>query len=116
MIVSPYFSYSEINTRRCEVPRTLTEITEASRASKKEVGRTYRYISRELKLNLQPASPSVYIIRFCRELELPGVCVDNGVMIGWLGYQMVNGDYEITKEDNKVHQKYRTDMVEVTWR
>ena len=58
--------------RRCEVPRTLTEITEASRASKKEVGRTYRYISRELKLNLQPASPSVYIIRFCRELELPG--------------------------------------------
>ena len=58
--------------RRCEVPRTLTEITEASRASKKEVGRTYRYISRELKLNLQPASPSVYIVRFCRELELPG--------------------------------------------
>jgi len=58
--------------RRCEVPRTLTEITEASRASKKEVGRTYRYISRELKLKLQPASPSVYVIRFCRELELPG--------------------------------------------
>ena len=58
--------------RRCEVPRTLSEITEASRASKKEVGRTYRYISRELKLNLQPASPAVYIIRFCRELELPG--------------------------------------------
>jgi transcription initiation factor TFIIB len=58
--------------RRCEVPRTLNEITRASRASKKEVGRTYRYISRELKLNLQPASPAVYIIRFCRELELPG--------------------------------------------
>ena len=58
--------------RRCEVPRTLNEITQASRASKKEVGRTYRYISRELKLNLQPASPAVYIIRFCRELELPG--------------------------------------------
>ena len=58
--------------RRCEVPRTLNEITEASRASKKEVGRTYRYISRELKLNLQPASPVVYINRFCRELELSG--------------------------------------------
>ena len=25
-----------------------------------------------MKLNLQPASPSVYIVRFCRELELPG--------------------------------------------
>ena len=58
--------------RRCEVPRTLNEITEASRASKKEVGRTYRYISRELKLNLQPASPVVYIERFCKELKLPG--------------------------------------------
>ena len=58
--------------RSCEVPRTLNEITEASRASKKEVGRTYRYISRELKLNLQPASPVVYINRFCKELELPG--------------------------------------------
>lgn len=58
--------------RRCEVPRTLNEITAASRANKKEVGRTYRYISRELKLNLQPASPVVYINRFCRELELPG--------------------------------------------
>ena len=44
------------------------------------------------------------------------LCVDNGVMIGWLGYQMVNGEYKITEEDNKVHQKYRTDMVEVTWR
>ena len=44
------------------------------------------------------------------------LCVDNGVMIGWLGHQMVNADYQITDEDNKVHQKYRTDMVEVTWR
>ena len=26
------------------------------------------------------------------------------------------GNYKITEEDNKVHQKYRTDMVEVTWR
>jgi len=44
------------------------------------------------------------------------LCVDNGVMIGWLGYQMINADYQITEEDNQVHQKYRTDMVEVTWR
>ena len=44
------------------------------------------------------------------------LCVDNGVMIAWLGYQMMNADYEITEEDNVVNQKYRTDMVEVTWR
>ena len=45
-----------------------------------------------------------------------GLCVDNGVMIGWLGYQMMSADYRITEEDNKINQKYRTDMVEVTWR
>ena len=67
--------------KKCEVPRTLTEITEASRASKKEVGRTYRYISRELKLNLQPASPSVYSVRFCRELELPGDVENTAISI-----------------------------------
>jgi universal protein Kae1 len=44
------------------------------------------------------------------------LCVDNGVMIAWLGHQMMNADYQITEEDNVVNQKYRTDMVEVTWR
>jgi len=44
------------------------------------------------------------------------LCVDNGVMIAWLGYQMMNADYQITEEDNVVNQRYRTDMVEVTWR
>ena len=44
------------------------------------------------------------------------LCVDNGVMIGWLGYQMMAANYEIKDEDNMVNQKYRTDMVEVTWR
>ena len=44
------------------------------------------------------------------------LCVDNGVMIAWLGHQMINADYQITEEDNIVNQRYRTDMVEVTWR
>ena len=58
--------------RQCEVPRTLDEITKASNATKKEVGRTYRYISRELGLNLMPASPVSYITRYSRELGLSG--------------------------------------------
>lgn len=45
-----------------------------------------------------------------------GLCVDNGVMIGWLGFQMIDAGYEITDVDNEINQKYRTDMVEVTWR
>jgi len=34
--------------RQCSVPRTLDEIAEVSRVSRKEIGRTYRFISREL--------------------------------------------------------------------
>ena len=44
------------------------------------------------------------------------LCVDNGVMIAWLGHQMMGADYSISEEDNVVDQKYRTDMVEVTWK
>jgi tRNA A37 threonylcarbamoyltransferase TsaD len=44
------------------------------------------------------------------------LCVDNGVMIAWLGHLMMNADYQITEEDNVVNQRYRTDMVEVIWR
>src|SRR5208337_3598390 len=36
--------------RQCSVPRTLDEIAEVSRVSRKEIGRTYRFISRELGL------------------------------------------------------------------
>ena len=44
------------------------------------------------------------------------LCVDNGVMIAWLGHQMMSVDYSISEDDNVVDQKYRTDMVEVSWR
>ena len=29
---------------------------------------------------------------------------------------MMGADYKITEKDNEVDQRYRTDMVEVTWR
>jgi transcription initiation factor TFIIB len=38
--------------------------------SKKEVGRNYRYVSRELELKLMPTTPKDYISRFCSELKL----------------------------------------------
>jgi len=58
--------------RQCNVPRTLDEITRDSRISKKEISRTYRFISRELKLKLIPTSPIAYVSRFCSDLELGG--------------------------------------------
>ena len=50
----------------------LDEIADASRVSRKEIGRTYRFIARELKLKLMPTSPIDYIPRFCSELKLSG--------------------------------------------
>ncbi|WP_319379304.1 transcription initiation factor IIB [uncultured Methanocorpusculum sp.] len=58
--------------RQCNVPRTLDEIAEVSRVSRKEIGRTYRFISRELGLKLLPTSPGDYVPRFCSGLGLKG--------------------------------------------
>ncbi|MBA7502292.1 hypothetical protein ES706_00876 [subsurface metagenome] len=58
--------------RECKVPRTLDEIAEVSRVSKKEIGRSYRFISRELLIHLRPTSPIDYIPRFGSELGLSG--------------------------------------------
>ena len=56
--------------RQCNVPRTLDEISNASSMSRKDIGRTYRYITRELGLKLMPTSPQDYMIRFCSALKL----------------------------------------------
>jgi transcription initiation factor TFIIB len=56
--------------RQCSVPRTLDEIAEVSRVSRKEIGRTYRFVSRELGLKLLPTSPIDYVPRFCSALTL----------------------------------------------
>lgn len=58
--------------RQCNVPRTLDEIAGTSRVSRKEIGRTYRFMSRELRLRLMPTAPQDYIARFCSELKLGG--------------------------------------------
>jgi transcription initiation factor TFIIB len=58
--------------RQCGVPRTLDEITAVSRVNRKEIGRTYRFMSRKLKLKLMPTSPADYIPRFCSGMGLSG--------------------------------------------
>ncbi len=58
--------------RQCNVPRTLDEIAASSRVGRKEIGRTYRFMTRELSLKLLPTSPKDYIQRFCSELKLSG--------------------------------------------
>ena len=56
--------------RRNEVPRTLDEISEASGIDKKEVGRTYRFITRELGIRIMPSDPVDYLPRFVSALKL----------------------------------------------
>jgi transcription initiation factor TFIIB len=56
--------------RKEGIPRSLEEISEVSRVERKEIGRTYRYISQELGLEMKPVDPKKYVPRFCSELEL----------------------------------------------
>ncbi|WP_135304798.1 transcription initiation factor IIB [Haloarcula amylovorans] len=56
--------------RQAGVPRSLDEITEVSRVEKSEIARTYRYVVRELGLEIKPADPESYVPRFASDLEL----------------------------------------------
>ncbi|MFH1132947.1 MAG: transcription initiation factor IIB [Nanoarchaeota archaeon] len=56
--------------RRHDVPRTLDELSEASGIEKKEIGRTYRFVTRELGITILPSNPADYIARFSSALKL----------------------------------------------
>jgi transcription initiation factor TFIIB len=56
--------------RSYNIPRTLDEIGEASDVERKEIGRTYRFIVRKLKIKVTPSSPKDYISRFASILHL----------------------------------------------
>jgi len=58
--------------RKEGIPRSLEEIADVSRVERKEIGRTYRYISQELGLEMEPVDPKRYVPRFCSELDLSG--------------------------------------------
>ena len=53
-------------------PRTLTEMAAASGIEKREIGRAYRYIAREMGIRILPARAEEYIPRFASLLGLSG--------------------------------------------
>jgi len=57
-------------TREMGSPRTLEEILEVCNVNKREVGRAYRYLARELGIRILPADPASFIPRFCTILGL----------------------------------------------
>ncbi|RQG96824.1 transcription initiation factor IIB, partial [Natrarchaeobius oligotrophus] len=56
--------------RQAGTPRSLDEISAVSRVEKDEIARTYRYVIRELGLEVQPADPESYVPRFASDLDL----------------------------------------------
>ncbi len=58
--------------REYGIPRTLDEISTISGVEKKEIGRTFRFISRELELKVPLTDPTHYIPRFASTLKLSG--------------------------------------------
>ena len=67
--------------RRHDVPRTLDELSEASGIEKKEIGRTYRFVTRELGITILPSNPADYIARFASSLKLNAETQSNAIEI-----------------------------------
>jgi transcription initiation factor TFIIB len=68
-------------SRQFGTPRTLDEIAEASGLEKREIGRTYRYVARELAVRILPADPKEYVPRFCSILNLSDKVQANAIKI-----------------------------------
>ncbi len=58
--------------RQCGLARTLEEVAQASSISKKEVGRSYRFLVKELDYFIPPLKPSQYITKFSNQLTMQG--------------------------------------------
>ena len=56
--------------RQTGMPRSLDEVASVSRIDSMEFKRTYRYIVKELSLEIQPADPASYVGRFASELGI----------------------------------------------
>ncbi|MBS7643123.1 transcription initiation factor IIB [Candidatus Bathyarchaeota archaeon] len=61
-----------MSCRQCGVARTLDEIAHVSTVNKKEIGRSYRFMVKELETFVPPSTPSYYVSRFSNQLGLAG--------------------------------------------
>jgi transcription initiation factor TFIIB len=56
--------------RNAGTPRSLDEFSRVSRVERAELTRAYRYVIRELSLEVEPADPKSYVPRFVSELDV----------------------------------------------
>ena len=69
------------SSRQAGTPRTLSEISEISGISKKDIGRAYRVISHELDLRIPLTDPAAYVPRYADALKLSGEVQEKAVQI-----------------------------------
>ncbi len=61
-----------MSCRQCGVPRTLDEIADATNLNKKDIGRSYRFMVRELGTFVPPSISNQYAARFSNKLVVSG--------------------------------------------
>jgi transcription initiation factor TFIIB len=62
-------------------PRTLDELSKVSGIEKKEIGRAYRFIRRELNLDIPLTDPSQYVPKFTAALKLSGQVQEKAIKL-----------------------------------
>ena len=63
------------------IPRTLDEIARVSGIEKKEIGRAYRFIRRELGVHVPLTDPGSYVPKFCAALTLSGKVQERAIQL-----------------------------------
>ena len=63
------------------IPRTLDEIAKVSGIEKKEIGRAYRFIKRELDMDVPLTDPSQYVPKFTAALKLSGQVQEKAIKL-----------------------------------
>lgn len=94
----------------------LTEVTERAMAhtEKKEVLLGGGVASnRRLREMVRTMATARHASFFVPSQEL---CIDNGAMIAWLGLLMYTSGVRMSVEESVINQRFRTDLVEVSWR
>lgn len=61
-----------MSCRQCGVPRTLDEIANATHLNKKDIGRSYRFMVKELDTFVPPSISKKYAARFSNKLVVSG--------------------------------------------
>ncbi len=70
-----------IACRRGGIPRSLDEVSEVSKVTKKQIGRNYRFLARELGIKLDITSPAAFVPRFASNLGLSNRVVSRAIEI-----------------------------------